>query len=75
MLFVLGDRAGTAPEYVFGARDRCDETVFRLRTVRDARYRYIRNFTPIGRCSRPIDYKEQSYPVWNLSRSCTPRGS
>ena len=42
----LGDEAGPPREYVFGARDRCDMTIMRLRTVRDTRYRYIRNFTP-----------------------------
>ena len=42
----LGEKAGEAKEYVFGARDRCDETAMRIRTVRDARYRYIKNFTP-----------------------------
>ncbi len=30
---LFGDRAEPAREYAFGARDRCDETVFRLRTV------------------------------------------
>lgn len=42
----LGERAEPAPEFTFGARDRCDETVMSIRTVRDANYRYIRNFTP-----------------------------
>ena len=46
--------------------DRCDETVFRFRTVRDDRYRYIRNFTPDRPFLQPNDYKERSYPVWNL---------
>lgn len=53
-------------EYVFGARDRCDETVFRFRTVADRRYRYIRNFTPERPFLQKNDYKERSYPVWNL---------
>jgi arylsulfatase A-like enzyme len=62
----LGDSAGTPRHYVYGARDRCDETVFRFRTVRDARYRYIRNFTPDRPFLQKNDYKERSYPVWNL---------
>lgn len=33
-------------EYVFGARDRCDFTIDRIRTVRSDKYRYIRNFWP-----------------------------
>ena len=33
--------------YVFGARDRMDERYDIIRTVRDKRYRYIRNFEPL----------------------------
>ncbi|HVW39489.1 MAG TPA: sulfatase, partial [Pirellulales bacterium] len=62
----LGEQAGPPRQYAFGARDRCDETVFRLRTVRDDRYRYIRNFTPDRPFLQPNEYKERSYPVWNL---------
>jgi N-sulfoglucosamine sulfohydrolase len=62
----LGDQAGEPRQYVFGARDRCDETVFRFRTVRDERYRYIRNFTPERPFLQPNQYKERQYPVWNL---------
>jgi arylsulfatase A-like enzyme len=70
----LGDRADPPREYAFGARDRCDETVFRLRTVRDARYRYIRNFTPNRPFLQHNAYKEQSYPVWNLLKELDARG-
>jgi arylsulfatase A-like enzyme len=62
----LGERAEPAPEFTFGARDRCDETVMRIRTVRDAKYRYIRNFTPETPFLAANRYKETSYPVWNL---------
>jgi N-sulfoglucosamine sulfohydrolase len=62
----LGDKSEAPRKYAFGARDRCDETVFRLRTVRDDRYRYIRNFTPERPFLQKNDYKERSYPVWNL---------
>ena len=62
----LGDQAGQPRQYVFGARDRCDETVFRFRTVRDERYRYIRNFTPDRPFLQANNYKERQYPVWNL---------
>jgi uncharacterized sulfatase len=43
---ILGDKTQPAPKYVFGARDRMDETYDRIRTVRGARYRYVRNFEP-----------------------------
>jgi arylsulfatase A-like enzyme len=62
----LGGKAAPPRTYVFGARDRCDETPFRLRTVRDARYRYIHNFTPDRPFLQTNRYKETSYPVWNL---------
>jgi arylsulfatase A-like enzyme len=62
----MGEKAEAPREYVFGARDRCDMTVFRLRTVRDARYRYIRNFTSDRPFLQHNEYKEKQYPVWNL---------
>jgi arylsulfatase A-like enzyme len=62
----LTDCAAPPRPYAFGARDRCDETVFRLRTVRDDRYRYIRNFTPDRPFLQHNAYKEKQYPVWNL---------
>lgn len=62
----MGAQAEAPHEYVFGARDRCDMTVFRLRSVRDARYRYIHNFTPDRPFLQHNEYKEKQYPVWNL---------
>jgi N-sulfoglucosamine sulfohydrolase len=63
---LFGERAEAPREYAFGARDRCDETVFRLRTVRDKQYRYIRNFTPERPFLQPNEYKRRQYPVWTL---------
>lgn len=63
---LFGENAAPAREYAFAARDRCDETVFRLRTVRDARYRYIRNFTSDRPFLQPNNYKEKQYPAWTL---------
>jgi len=62
----LGPGAEKPRQYVFGARDRCDETVFRLRTVRDERFRYIRNFTPERPFLQPNNYKARQYPLWTL---------
>src|SRR5206468_5340321 len=70
----LGDGAEPPRQYVFGARDRCDETVFRFRTVRDERYRYIGNFTPDRPFLQANDYKERSYPVWNLLKELDAEG-
>jgi N-sulfoglucosamine sulfohydrolase len=71
---VLGDQTEPPRRYAFGARDRCDETVFRFRTVRDDRYRYIRNFTPERPFLQANDYKERSYPVWNLLKELDAQG-
>lgn len=70
----LGPNVGEPRRYAFGARDRCDETVFRLRTVRDDRYRYIRNFTPARPFLQANAYKERSYPVWNLLKTLGAQG-
>jgi arylsulfatase A-like enzyme len=71
---VLGEHAAAPREYAFGARDRCDETVFRLRTVCDAGFRYIRNFTPERPFLQPNEYKEKQYPVWNLLKELHAEG-
>lgn len=70
----LGANAPAPKQYVFGARDRCDETVFRFRTARDQRFRYIRHFTPDRPFLQPNNYKERSYPVWNLLKQLHAEG-
>jgi N-sulfoglucosamine sulfohydrolase len=42
----LGPRTQPAPEYVFSARDRMDETYDRIRSVRGPHFRYVRNAHP-----------------------------
>jgi N-sulfoglucosamine sulfohydrolase len=71
---LLGDRAVPPREYAFGARDRCDETVDRIRTVRDARYRYIRNFRPELPLLRPNGYKDTMYPMVALMQRLHAEG-
>jgi len=44
--------------HVFAARDRCDETVERLRSVRTERFLYIRNFHPQRPHLQPCAYKD-----------------
>lgn len=66
---LFGDHADPPRDAAFGARDRCDETPFRIRTVRTDRYRYIRNFDhekPFLLLNR---YKEISYPTIPLMRT------
>jgi arylsulfatase A-like enzyme len=43
---------------VFAARDRCDETVERIRSVRTDRFLYIRNFHPQRSHMQPNAYKD-----------------
>ena len=49
-------------------------TVMRIRTVRDARFRYIRNFTPWVPLLARNEYKEKQYPVWNLLKELHAQG-
>jgi len=65
---------GEPRHYVFAARDRCDDTVMRIRAVRDGRYRYIRNFTPDVPFLAPNAYKERQYPVWSLLKQLHAAG-
>ena len=43
---------------IFAARDRCDETVDRIRCVRSARYKYIRNYLHHRPMLQPNAYKD-----------------
>ena len=56
----LGPKKATPREYVFGGRERMDLTSDEhIRTVRDKRYRYIRNFTPERPYAQVIPYMER----------------
>lgn len=44
---------------VFAARDRCDETVDRIRSVRTDQFLYIRNFHPARPLLQPNAYKDK----------------
>ncbi|MFM1767983.1 MAG: hypothetical protein RJA22_512 [Verrucomicrobiota bacterium] len=53
-------------EAAFAARDRCDETVERLRSVRTDRFLYIRNFYPLRPLLQPNVYKDHKTIVQTL---------
>jgi arylsulfatase A-like enzyme len=55
-----------ARDAVFAARDRCDETVDRIRSVRTARFKYIRNFHPQRPHLQPNAYKDAKPIVQRL---------
>ncbi|HEX6985937.1 MAG TPA: sulfatase/phosphatase domain-containing protein, partial [Planctomycetaceae bacterium] len=71
---LFGENAEPPRDAAFGARDRCDETVFRIRTIRTPRYRYIRNFDPEKPFLLLNRYKETSYPTIPLIRSLYAEG-
>jgi arylsulfatase A-like enzyme len=65
----LGPDIGPPRIHVFGGRDRGDETVDRVRTVRTRRYRYVRNFMPERPLLQTNRYKEATYPtIWVLRK-------
>jgi N-sulfoglucosamine sulfohydrolase len=70
----LGEHADPPRQYAFSARDRIDETVQRIRSVRDARYRYIRNYTPGPTFASLNRYKEKCFPIIPLMRDLSARG-
>ncbi len=70
----LGEHADPPRTYAFSARDRIDETLNRIRSVRDARYRYIRNFTPAQSFTALNRYKEKCFPVMPLMRELHAQG-
>ncbi|MBL9133329.1 MAG: sulfatase [Verrucomicrobiaceae bacterium] len=53
-------------EAIFAARDRCDETIERLRSVRTDRFLYIRNFHPQRPHLQPNAYKDGKTIVQTL---------
>ena len=70
----LGPNADPKRRYVFTHRDRHDEVVQRIRSVRSKHYRYIRNFIP----ERPFlfyhAHQHAMYPVVTLLRQMHKEG-
>ena len=70
----LGERADVPRTFAFSARDRIDETVVRLRSVRGRRYHYVRNYTPGAGFLTLNRYKEKCFPVKPLMRRLHAEG-
>ncbi len=70
----LGDRLGPPRKYAFSARDRIDETVNRIRSVRGRRYHYIRNYYPDRHFTSLNRYKEKCFPIKPLMRELMAAG-
>jgi len=71
---LLGKDKSKPGKYVFGGRNRMDfSTNDYIRTARDKRYRYIRNFTPEVPYAQHIDYMERM-PIMQQWRRLNAEG-
>ncbi len=70
----LGEDADEPREYAFSARDRIDETVLRIRSVRGPRYHYLRNINAQQGFATLNRYKEQCFLVKPLMRTLHAQG-
>lgn len=61
-------------QVVFAARDRCDMTVDRIRSVRDKRYKLIRNFMPERPYTQYNEYIERQYPTLRVMKELHAEG-
>ena len=71
---LIGDHADPPRTYAFSARDRIDETPARIRSVRDARFRYIRNYPPHTTLTSLNRYKEKCFLILPLMRELHAQG-
>lgn len=61
--------AATAPrQYVYGIRDRMDERYDIIRSVRDSRFKYIRNYRPDLPYAQYLDYAEAGPTLRSIRR-------
>jgi len=70
----LGADADAPRRFAFSARDRIDETVNRIRSVRGSRYHYVRNDMPGQSFSSLNRYKEKCFLVKPLMRELYAAG-
>lgn len=62
----LGEQQTAPRQYAFGFRGRMDERIDMVRSVRDKRYRYIRNYMPHKIYAQYLEYlwRAPSMPSW-----------
>jgi arylsulfatase A-like enzyme len=70
----LGDKLSPERQFAFSARDRIDETVNRVRSVRGQRYHYLRNYYPDRHFTSLNRYKEKCFPIKPLMRELMADG-
>ena len=61
-------------ELIFGARDRIDDTPDRVRTVRDVRFKLVRNYEPQRPYLQRMAYAEVTNPSYNRMRQLFAAG-
>lgn len=65
----LGENLSPVRKYVYGSRDRMDERYDIQRSVRDQRYRYIRNFEPLVTYYQYMNTAEQGATMQEIRRA------
>jgi arylsulfatase A-like enzyme len=61
-------------DHVVSARDRADIATDRIRSVRTARWKYIRNYLPMIPYMQANPYMEREYATWNLLKALHSAG-
>ena len=64
----LGHKTGKPRKYIFGASSRVDEVYEMSRSVRDKRYKYIRNYMPHLPYVQPSEYPDRAEIMKELRR-------
>lgn len=64
----LGRNQAQPRHYIYGARDRMDEAYDCIRTVRDKRFRYFRNYMPWQPYAQSINYMDEMPMAGELRR-------
>lgn len=68
------DISSTPRQYIFAMRDRRDETVDRIRMIRNQNFKYIRNFYTDRPYTQFNAYKKHSYPMLTLMQVMYKKG-
>ncbi|WP_186776465.1 sulfatase family protein [Rubripirellula reticaptiva] len=70
----MGNKLGPERQFAFSARDRIDETVNRIRSVRGKKFHYLRNYFPDRHFASLNRYKEKCFPIKPLMRQLMAEG-
>jgi arylsulfatase A-like enzyme len=65
-----GKKKQASPQYIYGFRNRMDETYDNSRTVRDGQYRYIRHYMPNRIYGQYIYYMWKSNSLQSWQKAC-----